>query len=99
MVFIALLAIVSPAVAAATDQDFDLACAIASGAEIATNPKDGEIGRAAFLINVFFLGRLSGRDSKTYWAAVVKGKIAELREKSRSPEMYGRCMDFVTKQL
>jgi hypothetical protein len=83
----------------ATDQDFDLACAVTAAAEVATTAVGTDERNAAFTVNVYFLGRLSGRDSKTYWSAVVKGKIAELREKSKSPEMYGRCMDFLTKQL
>jgi hypothetical protein len=83
----------------ATDEDFDLACAITSAAEVATTEKGTDERNFAFQIQFFYLGRLSGRDSKTYWSAVVKGKVAELREKAKSPEMYGRCLDFVTKQL
>jgi hypothetical protein len=84
---------------AGTDQDFDLAFAVTSAAEVATTAPGSEERNAAFTVNVYFLGRLSGRDSKTYWSAVIKGKIAEMRDKSKSPEMYGRCMDFLTKQL
>jgi hypothetical protein len=25
----------------------------------------------------------------------IKGKLAELREKAKSPEMYGRCVEFL----
>lgn len=81
------------------DQDFDLACAITSAAEMATTQAGSPDRTAAQQINFYFLGRLSGRDSKTFWSAVVKGKIAELREKSKSAEMYGRCVQFVTDQL
>jgi hypothetical protein len=84
---------------AGTDQDFDLACAITSAAELATTKAGTDERNFALLLNYYFLGRLSGRDSKTYWSAVVKGKIAELRERAKSAEMYGRCLDFVTKQL
>jgi len=83
----------------ATDQDFDLACAVAAAAEVATTKVGSEERQFAFQVNFYYLGRLGGRDSKTYWSAVVKGKIAELREKSKSPEIYGRCLDFLTKQL
>ena len=85
--------------AASGDQEFDMACAVSSAAEVGVNGMAGEAGQAAFLVNVYYLGRLSGRDSQTYWSAVVKGKVAELRQKARSPDMYGRCMDFMTKQL
>jgi hypothetical protein len=99
MPVIGFLAIMPLAAAAGSDQDFDMACAVTSAAEIATNPRDSEAGRLAFVLNVFFLGRMSGRDSKTLWSAVVKGRVAELRDRSKSSEMYGRCLDFVTKQL
>ena len=83
----------------ATDQDFDLACAVTAAAEVATTVSGTDARNAALQVNFYYLGRLSGRDSKTYWSAVVKGKVAELRDKSKSPEMYGRCLDFLTKQL
>jgi hypothetical protein len=96
---ITFLALVSNARAAGTDQDFDLACAITSAAEVATAAPGSEGRQAAFSVNFFFLGRLSGRDSKTFWSAVIKGKIAELQNRAKSPDMYGRCLDFLTKQL
>lgn len=82
-----------------TDKDFDLACAITAAAEVATTTPGSDERNAAMQVNFYYLGRLSGRDSSTYWSAVVKGKIAELRERSKSSEMYGRCLDFLTKQL
>lgn len=85
--------------AAGTDQDFDMACAITSAAEIATTSPGSDARNAALQTNFYYLGRLSGRDSNTYWSAVVKGKIAEIRDKAKSPDMYGRCLDFLTKQL
>jgi hypothetical protein len=83
----------------APDQDFDLACAVTAAAEIAAAVTGTEERNVALQVNFYYLGRLSGRDSKTYWSAVVKGKVAELRDKSKSPEMYGRCLDFLAKQL
>jgi len=85
--------------AAGADRDFDMACAITSAAEIATTTPGTAARNAALQTNFYFLGRLSGRDTKTYWSAVVKGKVAELRDKAKSPEMYNRCLDFLTKQL
>jgi hypothetical protein len=85
--------------AAGTDQDFDLACALTSAAEVATTAPGTKERDFAMQVNFYYLGRLGGRDGKTFWSAVVKGKVAELREKSKSSEMYGRCLDFLTKQL
>lgn len=96
---VAFLAFSSNAPAAGTDQDFDMACAVTSAAEIATTQPNTEERTFAMLVNYYFLGRLSGRDSKTLWTAVVKGRVAELRDRAKAPEMYGRCLDFLTKQL
>ena len=95
------LAVASGAAVAApaTDQDFDLACAVVSAAEIATtNPGSAE-RNMAFQIRFFYLGRLSGRDDRTYWAAVVKGRLAELKTKAKSPDLFGSCAEFVTKKI
>ncbi|MDB5603542.1 MAG: hypothetical protein JWP25_442 [Bradyrhizobium sp.] len=96
---IAFLALAEGAFAAGADQDFDMACAVTSAAEVATTKPGTDERNFALLLNYYFLGRLSGRDGKTYWSAVIKGKIAELRERAKSPDMYGRCLDFLTKQL
>lgn len=85
--------------AAGPEQDFDMACAVTSAAEVATTKPGTDERNFALLLNYYFLGRLSGRDSKTFWSVVVKGKIAELRERAKSADMYGRCLDFLTKQL
>jgi hypothetical protein len=84
---------------AATDQGFDLACAVVSAAEIATTAPGSAERNAAFQIQFFYLGRLSGRDDRTYWAAVVKGRLAELKAKAKSTDLYGSCAEFVTKKI
>jgi hypothetical protein len=84
---------------AATDQDFDLACAVVSAAEVATTKVGSEERNAAFQIQFFYLGRLSGRDDQTYWSAVVKGRIAQLKAKAKAPDLYGSCAEFVTKKI
>ena len=98
MVVAGLLVAPLPSVRAATDQDFDLACAVTTAAEIATSAVGLQERNTGLQVNFFYLGRLGGRDSKTYWSAVIKGKLAELREKAKSPEMYGRCVEFLTNQ-
>jgi hypothetical protein len=84
---------------AATDQDFDLACAVVSAAEVATTRPGSDERNAAFQIQFFYLGRLSGRDDRTYWAAVVKGRLAELKAKAKSTDLYGSCAEFVTRKI
>jgi hypothetical protein len=44
----------------------------------------------------FYLGRLTGRDDKTIWNTVIKGRIAEMGEKAKSEKLYGKCIDFYT---
>jgi hypothetical protein len=88
-----------PQAHAASDQDFDLACAVVSAAEIATSRVGSDERNAAFQIQFFYLGRLSGRDDQTYWSAVIKGRIAELKAKAKAPDLYGRCAEFVTKKI
>ena len=44
--------------------------------------------------------RLSGRDDKTFWAMVIKGRLAELRENPKANELLnGKCMDFYTAKM
>jgi hypothetical protein len=88
-----------PRALAATDQDFDLACAVVSAAEVATTAPGSAERNTAFQIQFFYLGRLSGRDDQTYWSAVIKGRIAELKAKAKAPDLYGRCAEFVTKKI
>jgi hypothetical protein len=74
-------------------KDFDLACAVAASAVVASGPKGAVERDAAVWLWSFYLGRLSGRDDKTFWAMVIKGRLAELRDKPRSKELLsGKCM-------
>ena len=82
-----------------SQQDLDLSCAIASGAEMGANPKDSAEENAASLIFAFYLGRLTARDDKTYWNDVIRGRIAEMRERARSMTIYTRCTDFYLSQI
>ena len=82
-----------------SQQDLDLSCAIASGAEMGTNPKGSAEQSAATMIFAFYLGRLTARDDKTYWNDVIRGRIAEMRERARSMTIYTRCTDFYLSQI
>ncbi len=82
-----------------SSQDFDLACAIVSAAEIATSSVDSRAHEAAMQLQFFYLGRLSARDDKTFWGAVVKGRIAEMRQRAKSEFLYGKCIDFTMEKL
>jgi hypothetical protein len=74
-----------------SQQDLDLSCAIASGAEMGANPKGSAEQSAATMIFAFYLGR----DDKTYWNDVIRGRIAEMRERARSMTIYTRCNGFL----
>ena len=78
-----------------SQQDLDLSCAIASGAEMGANPKGSAEQSAATMIFAFYLGR----DDKTYWNDVIRGRIAEMRERARSMTIYTRCTDFYISQI
>jgi hypothetical protein len=81
-------------------KDFDLACAVTASAVVASSPKGAAERDAAMWLWSFYLGRLSGRDDKTFWAVVIKGRLAELREKPKSKDLlYGKCMDFYTAKM
>ena len=80
-------------------KDFDYACAITSGAEMGANPKGSEEQSAGFTMLVFYLGRLSARDDKTLWHAVTLGRVAELREKARSSDLFSSCMKFYLSKI
>jgi len=75
-------------------EDFDLACAVTAGAIFGSNPKAER--DASKTVWTFYLGRLTGRDDKTIWNTVIKGRIAEMGEKAKSEEFYGKCIDFYT---
>src|SRR5262245_53071874 len=61
-------------------KDFDLACAVTASAVVASSPKGAAERDAAMWLWSFYLGRLSGRDDKTFWAMVSKGRLAALGE-------------------
>jgi hypothetical protein len=93
----ALLAVRSTAIAQnISAEDFDLACAVTAGAIFGSNPKGGAERDASKTAWTFYLGRLTGRDDKTIWNTVIKGRIAEMGEKAKSEELYGKCIDFYT---
>jgi hypothetical protein len=75
-------------------EDFDLACAVTAGAIFGSNPKAER--DASKTVWTFYLGRLTGRDDKTIWNTVIKGRIAAMGEKAKSEEFYGKCIDFYT---
>jgi hypothetical protein len=79
--------------------DFDLACAVTASAVIGSSPM-GRVERdAAVMVWTFYLGRLSGRDDKTAWGMVIKERLAEMRDKAKSKELYGKCVDFYTTKI
>ena len=80
-------------------KDFDLACAVTASAVVAS-PKGAVERDTAMWLWSFYLDRLSGRDDKTFWAMVIKGRLAELRENPKAKELlYGKCMEFYTAKM
>jgi hypothetical protein len=85
-----------------SSQDFDFACAVASGAEMGANKNERNLQTAemATTIFTFYIGRLSGRDNDTTdWNAVIRGRVAELHEKARSPQLFNSCANFYISKI
>jgi hypothetical protein len=80
-------------------KDFDMACAMTTGAEMGVNAEGSEKRGAAFTLFVFYLGRLSGRDDGTDWNKAVLGRVAELKEKARSDGLFKSCMEFYISKI
>ena len=78
--------------------DFDLACAVASAAEVVSTT-DEEARAMALHVHWFYLGRLSGRDDATSWTTVVTGRLAEMKDEARSQAVYGNCLVFAGKKI
>jgi hypothetical protein len=77
-------------------RDFDLACAVAAGAEMGVSQNERDIPRRdmALRIFIFYLGRLTGRDDSKDWNAIAWGRVAELKQEARSSEMLDRCLNL-----
>jgi hypothetical protein len=99
LLFVASLRAESLQAQSLSQKDLDLSCAIASGAEMGANPKGTPEQSAATMIFAFYLGRLTARDDKTYWNDMIRGRIAEMRERARSMTIYTRCTDFYLSQI
>jgi uncharacterized MAPEG superfamily protein len=82
-------------------RDFDLACAVAAGAEMGASQKEQNNARrdAALAIFVFYLGRLSGRDDSKDWNAIAWGRVAELQQEARSSKTLDRCLDLYNSKI
>ena len=74
-------------------RDFDLACAVAAGAEMGASQNEQNISRRDMAVTIFafYLGRLSGRDDSKDWNTIAWGRVAELQRDTRSSEMLDRC--------
>jgi hypothetical protein len=77
-------------------RDFDLACAVAAGAEMGASQNEQDIPRRdmAVRIFIFYLGRLSGRDDSKDWNAIAWGRVSELQQEARSSQVLDRCLGF-----
>jgi hypothetical protein len=76
--------------------DFDLACAVAAGAEMGESQTEQNVPRRDMSLRlfIFYLGRLTGRDDNKNWNGIAWGRVAELKQEARSPEVLDRCLGF-----
>jgi hypothetical protein len=77
-------------------KDFDLACAVAAGAEMGASQNEQNTPRRdmALRIFIFYLGRLSVRDDSKDWNAIAWSRVAELQQEARSSQMLDRCLNL-----
>jgi hypothetical protein len=77
-------------------KDFDLACAVAAGAEMGASQNEQNTPRRdmAVRIFIFYLGRLSVRDDSKDWNAIAWSRVAELQQEARSSQMLDRCLNL-----
>ncbi len=90
---------IHPALAEATATDFDVACVIASGWEMATASTSGRDMGFAPLIHYFYLGRLTARDDSKDWIAFVTPKMANPDLKNIAPKLMAGCSQYLTSKL
>jgi hypothetical protein len=73
-----------------TKQDFDLACAVMSGAKMGAVVQNGvRINVLSMLM--FYLGRLSARDDTQAWNKIVLDRAGELHGKELDEHMLESC--------
>ena len=79
-------------------KDFDLACAVAAGAEMGASQNEQNAPRRdmAVRIFIFYLGRLSGRDDSKDWNAMAWGGVARLQQDMGSSQVFDRCVSLYT---
>jgi hypothetical protein len=78
--------------------DFDLVCAITTGAQL-TLGQDEQRSAATMAAHSFYIGRLSARDDHTNWAIVVAGRLSEKQWETPSSQLLGKCVDFYTSKF
>lgn len=94
-----LLGCVRAGASSVTDQQFDFACAINAAAEIGTSARGSEKWNAAMTLHTFYIGRLTARDEITHWVTVITGRVAEMRGRALSEELFLSCMHFFTQKI
>ena len=71
--------------------DFDLVCAITTGAQM---NQDEQRAAATMPAHSFYIGRLSARDDHTNWTIIVASRLAEKQWAEPSPQLLAKCLDF-----
>lgn len=74
-------------------QQFDLACAVVAGANMANAVnKSGDASLISLL--AFYIGRLSGRDDTKAWNTIALGRVAELQERALDDNLLKSCINL-----
>jgi hypothetical protein len=79
---------------AADLQQFDLACAVAAGANMGEDANKGTTNGNWITLLAFYLGRLSARDETKAWNKIALGRVAELQEQALDRALLKSCIDF-----
>ena len=81
-------------------KDVDLACAVAATIEAGKEPApDADVRRIYFAMTSFYIGRLSARDDKARWTAIIGGRIAERHDQPNPPGLIASCVEFYKSKL
>ena len=88
----------APASAETSDaENFDLACAVTGSAEIAKDSSEETKRIYRPMIN-FYLGRLSIRNEKLPWSAMVDELVRDRLDKPALTDFLKECMDLYTRK-
>jgi hypothetical protein len=80
-------------------KDFDLSCAVVGVIEMAQAQSDTKAEQNYLAMTSFYLGRLTVRDDRAHWNAILQGRVAERHDQPNPPDVLMKCVDFYGKKL